>query len=117
MRIIATALVALGILALPVTNADAHRRYYHHGHHYSGPNVLISPGFFRPLCRPKLWLQSLLLSRPLLLARWELLGLPPFGIALTGVTATTIPGTEQADDQLQASGIDKNGAERAPLKG
>ena len=46
MRIIATALVALGILALPVTNADAHRRYYHHGHHYSGPNVLISPGFF-----------------------------------------------------------------------
>ncbi|MBB6303175.1 hypothetical protein [Rhizobium leucaenae] len=44
MRIIATALVALGILALPVTNADAHRRYYHHHRHY-GPSVMISPGF------------------------------------------------------------------------
>ncbi|WFU09407.1 hypothetical protein QA646_00620 [Rhizobium sp. CB3090] len=46
MRIIATALVALGILALPVTNADAHRRYYYHHHHHYGPSVMISPGFF-----------------------------------------------------------------------
>jgi hypothetical protein len=44
MRIIATALVALGILALPVTNADA--RHYHHWHHHYGPSVMISPGFF-----------------------------------------------------------------------
>jgi hypothetical protein len=45
MRIIATALVALGILALPVTNADAHRRYYYHHHRHYGPSVVISPGF------------------------------------------------------------------------
>ncbi|MBB5575076.1 MULTISPECIES: hypothetical protein [Rhizobium] len=44
MRIIAAALVALGILALPVT-VDAHR-YYHHHHHYGGPSVMVSPGFF-----------------------------------------------------------------------
>ncbi|MEZ2221151.1 hypothetical protein [Rhizobium sp. RCC_161_2] len=46
MRIIATALLALGILALPVTNADAHRRHYHHWHHRHGPSVMVAPGFF-----------------------------------------------------------------------
>ena len=45
MRIIATALLALSVLALPATSADAHRRYYHSYHHYYGPSEVVAPGF------------------------------------------------------------------------
>jgi hypothetical protein len=39
MKIIATALVALGVIALPATYAEA--RDYHHGSHHHGPVMVM----------------------------------------------------------------------------